>query len=122
MSDIRINKVGNIQPEQIEKKIKKAEQAKEQETYKVETNKKDPGEVLEYMANSGALNKSKIQNKKIDINKHVDSESQQRIEKMMKAFDETILKSAEMAIEEFGLSEKEGQDVAIMAFHQKFLV
>jgi len=74
------------------------------------------------MAQSGALNKAGIKSKEVDTTKHVDKVSEARIEAMMKTFDETILKSAEVAIKEFGLSEKQGQDVAIMAFNEKFLV
>lgn len=123
MSEIRINQIKGIQQYKCDKNGKCEEkQEKEQVTEKAQVVKKDGKEVLEYMAQSGALNKNQIKKSEIDVNKHVDKASEARIEKMMKAFDDTILKSAEMAIEEFGLSEAAGQDVAIMAFNQRFLV
>ncbi|HSA07679.1 MAG TPA: hypothetical protein P5556_10935 [Candidatus Gastranaerophilales bacterium] len=122
MGDIRINKFNNIQPKQIEKK-ENAEQKTEQDiAKKPELTQKKPGEVLDYMANSSVMNQSVIKTKKVDVNKYVDNESADRIEKVVKAFEETILKSAEIAIGEFGLSEKDSQDVAILAFNQRFLV
>ncbi|MCD6149208.1 hypothetical protein J7J13_00280, partial [bacterium] len=76
-----------------------------------------------YAANLSVLSHSQIKGfRKINIAKYIDGESADRIEKVVKAFEETILKSAEVAIKEFGLSEQDGQDVAIMAFNQRFLV
>ena len=121
MSDIRINKIQNIPTQKTEKKAQ--EEKPEQQIAKApEITPKKADDVLNYMAQSGALNKSGITSKEIDVTKHVNNESAGRIEKMMQSFEETILKSAEIAIKEFGLPEKQGQDVAIMAFNQKFLV
>lgn len=122
MGDIRINKIQSIQPQKIDKKEKQEEQLQQQVSSKNEATKKDAKEVLEFMANSSALNQPHVKGKTVDVAKHVSPESQQRIEKMMQAFDQTILKSAEVAIKEFGLSENDGRDVAIMAFNQKYLV
>lgn len=123
MSDIRINKVHNFQPKSLEKTDKKEEEKQNLDVKQQTTTPKDAGEVLNFMANAGTLNKANIKKtQSVDTSKYVDAESQARIEKMMKAFDETILKSAEIAIEEFGLPPRAAQDVAIMAFNQKYLV
>jgi hypothetical protein len=122
MSEIRINKVHNFQPTQVAKTAPKEEEKQNLEV-KQQANQKDPAEVLDYMANAGTLNKANIKKTgQIDTTKYVDSESQARIEKMMKAFDQTILKSAETAINEFGLSPMAAQEAAIVAFNQKYLV
>ncbi len=122
MSDIRINQIKGIQAQKTNKKEKEEKQSEAKVNQEAKVVKKEAREVLTFMAQSAALNKSVIKKKEIDTAKHVDSNSQERIEQMMKVFDETILQSAEVAIKEFGLSEKAGQDVAIMAFNQRFLV
>lgn len=122
MSNIRINKIHNLQAQKINQKAKKEEQ-EQVLNQKPELTRKDASEVLNYMENAGALNKAQVKSgKKIDVSKYVDKESASRIETVVKAFEQTILKSAEIAIGEFGLSENDSQDVAIMAFNQKFLV
>jgi len=122
MSDIRINKIHNLQQQKINKKAKGEEQ-EQVLNQKPELARKDADEVLNYMANAGTLNKAQVKSgKKIDVSKYVDNESAARIETVVKAFEQTILKSAEIAIGEFGLSENNSKDVAIMAFNQRFLV
>ncbi len=122
MTDIRINKIHNLQPQQTEKKEKNEEKKEQEITNKPELKQKKASDVLDYMANTGMLNKTGIKSNKLDVTKHVDQTSADRIEKVMKAFEETILKSAEIAVEELGISESKAQDVAITAFNQKFLI
>ncbi len=122
MSDIRINKISGIQPQKTDSKELQEDKVEKQVTKKPEVVRKDAGEILDHMARSAQLNKFQVTKKEINVQKYVNADSEKRIEQMMKAFDETILKSAQVAIEEFGLPEEVGQDVAIMAFNQKFLV
>ena len=123
MGDIRINKIHNIHTQKAEQNQAKEEKHEQEITKKAETTQKDAQEILDYMANSAVMNKSQIKSsQKVNVSKYVDDESADRIGKVVKAFEETILKSAEIAIGEFGLSEQDGQDVAIMAFNRRFLV
>lgn len=120
MADIRINRINQVQPQKTEKKAKKEEQ--QDVAQKQQFKQKSAGEVLDYMANSGALNKSQVKNpKKVDVAKYVDAESAKRIEDVMKAFDENIFRSAEVAINEFGLSQEDAQEVALANFNKQFL-
>ncbi len=124
MSEIRINQFNGIQPQKADRAKTKQEEKTEQNIAKKEArvSQKEAKEVLNFMAQSAALNESQVKKREINPEKYVDAQSQERIAKMMKAFDDTILKSAEVAIKELGLSEAAGRDVAIMAFNQRFLV
>ncbi len=121
MSEIRINKVQiNVPP--TTPKLGEKKTAEEQTTKsKPELNQKSAEDILDYMAKS-AIPAGVVGKKPVDVKKYVDQESQQRIEQIMQTFEETILKSAEVAINEFGLSEEAATDVAIVGFNQKFLV
>ena len=123
MSEIRINKIFNVPQRTNEQKGKKDTAPEQEITKKPELNQKKAGDVLDYMANSSLQEKAFVQNSKnIDVSKYVDEESADRIGKVMKSFEETILQSAEKAIKEFGLSEAAAQDIAIMGFGQRYLV
>jgi hypothetical protein len=123
MSEIRINKFNNFTPQTSDKKGgKKGDTPEEEILKKPEVNYKKADDVLDYMANSASLEILSIKTKKpINVNNHVSPESAERIAAVMKTFEETILKSAEIAISEFGLDEDSAHDVAILAFGQKHL-
>ncbi|OGI03513.1 MAG: hypothetical protein A2Y25_11000 [Candidatus Melainabacteria bacterium GWF2_37_15] len=123
MSEIRINKLNNYQPPKTSGQPKKEETTQQEIKQEPTLSQKAPDEVLGFMANQAMLGKAGITGKKaVDVNKYVDTESKERIEKIMVAFEANILKTAETAIKEFGISERAASDAAIIGFNRKFLV
>lgn len=120
MSEIRINKVQVNIPPQTKTKITKEAPEEKNVKSKQEYEQKPAEDVLDYMAKS-AMPLGIKSKKNIDVDKYIDAKSKERIEKIMQTFEETILKSAETAIQEFGLSEKAANDAAIVGFGRKFL-
>ena len=123
MSEIRINRLSNYQPPKTSSQPQKEETSEQEVKQEPTLSKKAPDEVLGFMANQAMLGKPAITGKQaVDVNKYVDTESRERIEKIMQTFEQTILKSAETAIKEFGISERAASDAAIIGFNRKFLV
>jgi len=121
MSEIRINKVQVNIPSNAPKIGEKKSTEEQTVNPKPELKQTSAEDILDYMAKS-AISAGVTGKKPVDVKKYVDDASQARIEKIMQTFEDTILKSAEIAINEFGLSEDVATDVAILGFNRKFLV